>query len=114
MSWKIVVNRKLFLKLKSKLGLHLVVLTNSKTSPEKFALTVVEMQQLPDIGNTGSKKEKTCLKWSTYISTKKVCVCFKTDTDKLNSVVYRYPINLYLKDYQTDLKLTEYQSLLAK
>ena len=44
MSWNIGDNRKRFLKLKSKLGLYLVVLTTAKTSPEKLTLTVVEMQ----------------------------------------------------------------------
>ena len=39
---------------------------------------------------------------------------FQTDTDKLNIVVYRYRNNLYLKDNEVDLKLTEYQSPLAK
>ena len=38
-------------------------------------------------------------------------VNFETDTDKLNIVVYRYRNNLYLKDDEFDLKLTEYQSL---
>ena len=38
---------------------------------------------------------------------------FRTDTDKLNIVVYRYRNNLYL-DNKLDLKLSEYQSLLAK
>ena len=39
---------------------------------------------------------------------------FHTDTDKLNIVVYPYQNNLYLKDNEIDLKLTEYQLLLAK
>ena len=39
---------------------------------------------------------------------------FQTDTDKLDNLVYRYRKNLYLKDNEIDLKLTEYQSLLAK
>ena len=39
---------------------------------------------------------------------------FQTDTDKLNIAVYRYRNNLYLKDNEVDLKITEYQSLLAK
>ena len=40
-------------------------------------------------------------------------VKFQTDTDKLNIVVYRYRNNLYLKDNEHILKLTEYESLLA-
>ena len=44
MGWSIGVNRNLFLKLKSKLGLYHVVLTTQKTCPEKITLTVAEMQ----------------------------------------------------------------------
>ena len=114
MSWNIGDNRNLFLKLKSKLGLYHVVLTTPKTSPEKLTLTVVEMQQLPDIEKTDSKEEISCLKWTIYNGRRKVCVSFQTDTDKLNIVVYRYRNNLFLKDNDFDLKLLEYQSLLAK
>ena len=49
-----------------------------------------------------------------YNARRKVCVNFQTDTDKLNIVVYRYRNNLHPKDDEVDLKLTEYQSLLAK
>ena len=72
------------------------------------------MQQLPDIEKTDSKEEISCLKWTIYNGRRKVCVNFQTDTDKLNIVVYRYRNNLYLKDNEVDLKLIEYQSLLAK
>ena len=113
MSWNIGGNRNLLLKLKPKLGLYHVVLTTPKTSPEKLTWTVVEMQQLPDIEKTASKEGTSCLKWTIY-NGRKVCVNFQTDTDKLNVVVYRYRNNLYLKDIEVDLKLTEYQSLLAK
>ena len=41
-------------------------------------------------------------------------VNFQTDTDKLNIVVHRYRNSLYLKDNEVELKLTEYQSPLAK
>ena len=57
MSWDIGDNRNLFLKLKLKLGFCHVVLTTPKSSPEKLTLTLVEMQQLPDIEKTDSKKE---------------------------------------------------------
>ena len=114
MSRNIGDNRNLNLKLKSKLGLYHVVHTTPKTSPEKLSLTVVEMQQLPDIEKTDSEEEISCLKWTIYNGRRKVCVNFQTDTDKLNIVVYRYRNNLYLKDNELDLKLTEYQSLLAK
>ena len=72
------------------------------------------MQQLPDIEKTDSKKEKSCLKWTINNGRRKVCVNFQTDKDKLNIVVYRYWNNLYLKDNEVDLELTEYHSLLAK
>ena len=114
MSWNIGDNRNLFLKLKSKRGLYHVVLTTRKTSPEKLTLTVVEMQQLPKIEKTDSKEEISCLKWTIYNGRRKVCVNFQTDTDKLNVVVYRYRNHLYLKDNEVDLKLKEYQPLLAK
>ena len=114
MSWNIGVNRNLFLKLKSKLGLYHVFLTTPKTSPEKLTMTVVEMQQLPDIEKTDSNEEISRLKWTKYNDRKKVCVNFQTDTDTLNNVVYSYQNSLYLNDNQVDLKMTEYQSLLAK
>ena len=114
MSWNIGDNRNLFLKLKSKFGLYLVVITTPKTSPEKLTLTVVEMQQLPDIEKTDSREETSGLKWTIYNGRRKVCVNFQSDTYKLNNVVYRHRNNLYLEDNEMDLKLTEYQSLLAK
>ena len=96
------------------MGLYHVVLATPKTSPEKLTLTVVEMQQLPDIENTDSNEEVFCLKWTIYNGGRKVCVNFQTDTDNLNIVVQRYRNNLYLKDNEVDLKLTEYESLLAE
>ena len=54
MSWNIGDDRNLFLKLKSKLGLHHVVFTAPETSPEKLTLTVLEMQQFPDVEKTDS------------------------------------------------------------
>ena len=93
MSWNIGENRNLFLKLKSKLGLYHVVLTTPKTSPEKITLTLVEMQQLPEIEEVDSKNEISCLKWTIYNGRRKVCISFKTDLDKLSIVVYRYRNN---------------------
>ena len=46
----------------SKLGLYHVVPTFPKTSPKKLTLTVVEMQQLPDIEKSDYKEEICCLK----------------------------------------------------
>ena len=114
MSWDIGENRYLFLKLKSKLGLYHVVLTTAKTSPEQLTLTVVQKQQVPGIEKTDSKEEISRLKWTIYNRRRKVCVKFQTDTDKLKIVVYRYRNSLYLKDNEADLKMTEYQSFLAK
>ena len=72
------------------------------------------MKQLPDIEKTDSKEEISCLKWTKYNGRRKVCVKSQTDTDKLNIVVYRYRNNLYLKNNELDLKLSKYQSVLAK
>ena len=87
MSWKIGDNRNLFVKLESELGVFLVVLTTPKAIPEKPTVTVVEMQPLPHIENIDSKEEKSCPNWTIYIGRRKVCVNFRTDTDKSNIVV---------------------------
>ena len=97
LSWSIGDNRYLFLKLKLSLGLYHVVLTTPQASPEKLALTVVEVLQLPDIENTDSKEEISCLKLTIYNGRRKKCVNFKTDTDKLNFVMYRYRNSLSLR-----------------
>ena len=83
-------NKNLFLKLKSKLGLYQVVLTTSKTSPEKITLMLVEMQQLPEIEKVDSKNEISCIKWTIHNGRRKVCISFETDMDWLNIVDYRY------------------------
>ena len=114
MRWNIGDNRNLLLKLKSKLGLYHVVLSTPKSSPEKNTLTVVQMQQMPKVEKTDSKKETSCLKWTIQNGRRKVYVNFHTDTDKLNIVVYRYRNNLYLKDDEVILKLSEHDSLLTK
>ena len=49
-----------------------------KFSPEKITLTVVEMQQLPDIGKSVSKKAIFCLNWTIYNGRTKVCLNFKS------------------------------------
>ena len=114
MIWNIGENRNLFLKLKSKLGLHHVVLTTPKTSPKRNTLTSVEMQHLPEIEKVDSKNEISCLKWTIYNGRRKVCISFKTDMDKFNIVVYRYRNNTDVKDTEKELKLTEYEKLLSK
>ena len=85
-----------------------------KTLPNKITLTLVETQHLPDIEEVDSKDEISCLKWTIYNGTTKVCINFQTDTDKVNIVVYRYRSSTYLKETEMDLKLTEYKKLLAK
>ena len=113
MSWNFGDERKLFLELKTKLGLYLVEL-RSKDSPEKITLTMIETQQLPDIEKVDSKDEISCLQWTIFNGRRKVCINFQTDTDMLNNVVYRYRNSRYLKDTDMDLKLTEYKKLLDK
>ena len=114
LSWNIGNNRKLFVKLNSKLGLYHVVLTTPKTSPQKVSVTVVEMQQLPDIEKADSENEVFCLKWRNYSGRRKIYVNFKTDIENLNIVVYRYRNILCLKVSEIHLKLTEHHLLLAK
>ena len=72
------------------------------------------MQELSDIEMTDSIKDVSCLKWTMCNGRRKVGINFQTDTDMLNVVVYRYRKCLCFKDVEDDLKLTEYQSLLAK
>ena len=72
------------------------------------------MQQLPDIEKTDSKEEISCQKRTKYNGKRKVRVNFQSDIDKLNIVVYCFWNILYQKDDEVDLKLTEYQTLLAK
>ena len=115
MTWNIGDNRDLFLKLETKLRLfHFELRSEPKDSPEKITPTLVETHQLPDIEKIDSKDEISCLKWTIYNGRRKVCINFKTDTDNVNTVVYPYRNNTYLKDTGMDLKLTEYKKLLAK
>ena len=103
-----------FLKLKAKLGLYQVEhRKKTKESCEKNTIILVETQQLPDIEKVDSKDEISGLKWTIYKGRRKVCINFQTDTDRMNIVVYRYRNNMYLKDFEMDLKLTEYKELLA-
>ena len=66
MSWNIGDNRSLFLKLNTKLRLHQIEYKKPKDSPEKYTLTLVESQQLPDIEKIDSKDEISCLKRTIY------------------------------------------------
>ena len=76
-----------FLKLNAKLGFYHVVLTAPKTSPEKLTLTVIEIEQLPDIEKTDPKKDCSCRKWTIHSGMRKVCVKFKTNIDMLKNVL---------------------------
>ena len=113
MSWNIGDKRNLFLKLKTKFGLYHVKF-RSKGSPEKTTLTLVEIQQMPDIEKADSKDDVPCLKWTIYDGRRKVCMNSEADTDKVNIVVCRYRNNTFLKDIEMVLKLTEYKNLLAR
>ena len=112
MSWNFGENRNLILRLKTKLGLYHVVLTTPKSSPTKITLTIAELQQLPELKQC--EDEISCLKWTIYNSRRKICVGFQTDTDEVDIVVYRYRNITYLKDTESEVKLTEYKTLLAK
>ena len=90
-----------------------LVPTTPKTAPETLTITLLEKQQLPDLGRTDSESEISCLKWTKYDGRIKVCANFKTDTDKLIFILYGYRNKSYLRDYEIDLKLTEYQLPLA-
>ena len=114
MNWNFGDKRNLFLNLESKLGIHHVVLKTPKSSPGKHTLTVVEMQQMPDIKKSEFKENFSCLKWTVYNGRRKKCVNFNTDTGKVNFVVYRYRNSSYLKNTEDDLKLTKKQSLSPK
>ena len=102
MSWNIGDNRNLLLNLKTKLRLY-----HFEDSPEKITLTLIETQQLPDIEKADSKDQILCLKWTIYNGGRKVCIKFRTDTDKVNIVLYCNRNNTYLKDTEMELKLTE-------
>ena len=96
------------------MGLYNVVLTNPKTFLEKHTLTVVEMQQIPDLEKKDAKEEISCLNWTINDGRQKVCVNFKTDTENINLFVYHYRIDWHLTDNENDLKITENRTVLAK
>ena len=116
MSWNIGGIRNLFLKLKSKLGRHQAVLATPKTSHEKFALTLVKMQQLPNIEKTHDVFRKTSFfppkKDNIMVGGKYVRTSNLLEQVECSRVTL--PKQIYLKDSEVDLKLTEQQSLSAK
>ena len=68
---------------------------------------MVERQQKPDIEENACKEKMSCRKRTMYRGSRKVSVNFKTHTDKLNFVVYRYRNQLYFKDNEVDLNLSD-------
>ena len=114
MSWNIGDNRNIFLKLRTKLGLYHVLLTSSKQTPKKVNLTIVEMQQLPEVRKFDSENEISCLRWIIFNGRRKICVFYKSDTDYVAITVYRYRNNMYMKESDIELKSTEYNTLLEK
>ena len=62
MSWNLRDNQNIFVQMTSNMEFHLVVHATLKTSPEKLTLTVVEMQQKPEIIKTDSEEKNDCLK----------------------------------------------------
>ena len=99
---------------KIKIGTLSCFTLNSKNFTKKLTQTEFEMHQLPDVEKTDSKREISCLNWIKYKSRIEVCGKFKTETVSLNIVVYCYRNSSNLKVNEVDLKLTEYQSNLAK
>ena len=67
-------NRKVFLKLRTKLGLYHVLLTSSEQTPKKVNLTIVEMQQLSEVGKFDSENEISCLRRIIFNGRQKICV----------------------------------------
>ena len=71
------------------------------------------MQQFPKIGKTDSKTEVSCWNWTIYDDRRKICVTFKSDTEKLDIVMNRYQNSFYLEGNKNDLNTTEYEKDLA-
>ena len=114
MSWNIGDNRIVFLKLRTKLGLYRVLLTSLEPNPKNISLTIVEMQQIPEVGKFDSENEISCLRWIILNVRRKVCVFCKTDTDYGGFTVYRYRNNMFMKDSDIELKATEFNTILQK
>ena len=89
MSWINGDNRNLFLKFKPKLRLYHVVLTTPKKISRKSYTDCSLNATIARYWKTDSREELSRLKWTIYIGRRIVCVNLKTDTDKLNIVVYR-------------------------
>ena len=77
-------------------------------------MTLLEIQQMPEIEKLGCEIENSCLKWTIYKGGRKVCVNYKTERDKLDIVTYCYRKGIYLKNAEMELNLIEYEKLLSK
>ena len=78
-------------------------------------MTIVDVQLVPKIlKKTDSKIELACLIWTIYIGKRKLCVNYKTDSDKLYIVINRYRNNIYLKVVKMEMKMTGYDKTLVK
>ena len=89
--------------------LYQVALTTLMNFPKRITLTLVEMQQLPEIERADSRNEISILNWTIYNRRRKVCVSFKTDMDQFNLVFFRYRNKTYVKDTELELKSTEFE-----
>ena len=74
----------------SKMGLHHVILTTSRTPSEKLRLIQFETHQLPNIEESDNQEEIFYLYWTIYICRRKLRENFNTILDKLNLVAYHY------------------------
>ena len=96
------------------MGLQHVPITIQRTSPEKYTQTLVELQQQPCKEKIESNDETYCLKRATCSGRREVCVNYPTDTDNFQIVVYPHRNPIYLKDWELELILTQYEKLIPK
>ena len=106
--WALKIIETSFLGKNQKWDFIMLYLQLKKPSSKKPTPTVAEMQQLRDIEKTNPDEEFLCSNSTFYNSGRNVCVNFKTNTVKLNFVVYSHRNNSYLKDERIDLKLIEH------
>ena len=102
--------KNLILNMKSNLGLSFVVLSYPRTSPAKFTLLVVEVQQSPNAKRTDTKAEVSRLKDTEYVNRSKLCD-FQV---KVKNVVFCCRNILDFKDTENDRKMTERQKLIKR
>ena len=81
------MEKKLIFQAKIRIGTLSCCTYNFNNFSRKLSQIVFEGQHSPDLENTDSKEEASCLKWTNCFSRSKLRVNFNTDTDKLNIVV---------------------------